>query len=174
MLYFSILTKIIQTNFNFVCSDGSCSLKLSKQIPRNEPVYLLQKSKNRLELLDPDGEISDIGTDDKLILFCPGKRNTLINSNVDIADVPCTGRFHNQLHKMNCTKQVTGDLRMTTRPCRLNARKGIIYEAGFFVDDIFLKLYEMCYESATASALYTHHQLNGRAIKCKHSKKKKK
>lgn len=157
----------IHNGFRFsICVDGSCSLKLSKQIPRNEPVYLVQKSKNRLELFDPSGETSEI--DDKLMLFCPGNRNTLAKSNVNLVDVPCTSRFRAELHRTNCTKQVTGDLRTTTRQCHLNRRNGLIYEAGFFVDSNFVKLYDICYDSAKASALFTHHQINGRAIKCKY------
>lgn len=152
--------------FSLICVDGSCSMKLSKQIPRNEPVYLVQKSKNHLELFDPSGETSEI--DDKLMLFCPGNRNTLAKTNVNLVDVPCTSSFSAELHRTNCTKQVTGDLRTTTHQCHLNRRNGLIYEAGFFVDSNFVKLYDICYDSAKASALYTHHQINGRAIKCKY------
>lgn len=150
---------------NLIFVDDSCSLKLSKQLPRNEPVYLVHNSNNRFELFDPSGETSEI--DDGLTLFCPGKGNTLIESSINMVGVSCTSRFRSELHRMNCTKKVTADLQTTTQQCHLNRRNGMISEVGFFVDSNFVKLFEICYDGAMASALYAHHQINGRAIKRK-------
>lgn len=62
---------------------------------------------------------------------------------------------------------MNGDLQTTSKACQLNNRRGLIYQAGFAVERKFVGLYEMCYDSQSASALYSHHQINGKAIKCK-------
>lgn len=141
-----------------------CSLKLSNRIPKNEPVYLVQTASNNFELFDPSGQSSEV--DPSLTLFCPGNKNTLLNSNENSKQLTCDARFQTNVNHLNCTKQVSGDLRMTSRPCSMNNRRGFIYDIGFFVDRDFAKLFEVCYDSENAAALYAFHQLNGKAIKC--------
>lgn len=153
----------------FFDTETSCSLHLSNDIPKNEPVYLLQKSNGQLELYEPTGESNAISSQEKMLLFCPGRRNTLANSNTNINELPCksANRFRNDLHELNCTKQVTGDLQTTSKQCNLNKKKGLVYQAGFLVEQNFVKLYEICYDSANAAVIYTYHQINGNAIKRK-------
>lgn len=152
---------------NQITERNSCSIQISKKLPENEPVYLIQKSNGHLKLYEPSNSNIEIESTDKLILFCPGRRNTLINSNDNSNELSCGNSFQSKLHQSNCTKQVTGDLQTTSKSCQLNNRHGLIYKAGFAVERTFVELYEMCYDSQTASALYTHHQINGKAIKCK-------
>lgn len=117
-----------------------------------------------MTLYEPTGNSIEISSNDKLILFCPGKRNTLIHSSESSNELSCTNNFRSKLHQSNCTKQVTGNLETTTKTCQLNNRRGFIYNAGFAVGQKFVKLYEMCYDSSSASAIYSHHQINGKAI----------
>lgn len=146
---------------------NSCSIPIPKQIPENEPVYLIEKSNGHLELYEPINSNIEISSSDKLILFCPGRRNTLIDSNENSNELPCANNFRSKLQRSNCTKQVTGDLQTTSKTCHLNNQHGLIYQAGFAVERKFVELFEMCYDSHAASALYSHHQINGKAIKCK-------
>lgn len=128
---------------------------------------MIEKSNGRLELYEPtDGNI-EISSNNKLVLFCPGRRNTLIQSNENSNELSCNSNFRSKLQRSNCTKQVTGDLQTTTKTCQLNSRRGHIYRAGFQIEQKFVELYEMCYDAQSASALYSHHQINGKAINCK-------
>lgn len=146
--------------------DG-CSVEISKQIPKNEPVYLIEKNNGELELFEPTGRNIEIKTSDKLVLFCPGRRNSLTRTKVNSNELTCASNFRSKLHQSNCTKQVTGDLQTTTKTCQLNNQHGLIYRSGFMVQQKFIKLFEICYDSQSASPLYTHHQINGKAINCK-------
>lgn len=145
----------------------SCSIEIAQQIPKNEPVYLIEKSNGRLELYEPINSRIEISSADKLILFCPGNRNKLSTSSENLNEIPCANNFRTKLHSSNCTRQVTGDLQTTSESCQLNQREGLIYKAGFAVDRKFVKLFEICYDSQAASVLYTQHQINGKAIRCK-------
>lgn len=129
---------------------------------------MIEKPNGQLELYEPTNDKIEISSTDKLILFCPGNRNKLSTSNENLNELPCARNFRSKLHETNCTKQVTGNLQTTTESCQLNQRQGLVYKAGFAVNRHFVALYEMCYDSQTASALYTHHQINGKAIRCKY------
>lgn len=146
----------------------SCSIEIAQQIPKNEPVYLIEKSNGHLELYEPMNSKIEISSADKLILFCPGNRNRLSTSNENLNEIPCANNFRSKLHESNCTRQVSGDLQTTSESCQLNQRQGLIYKAGFAVNRKFVKLFEMCYDAQTASILYTQHQINGKAIRCKY------
>lgn len=145
----------------------SCRIEISKQIPKNEPVYLIERSNGHLSLYEPTNANIEISSNDRLVLFCPGRRNTLIDSQENSNELSCASNFRSKLHQTNCTKQVTGDLQTTTKACQLNDRRGLVYKAGFNVERKFVELFEMCYDAQTASALYTHHQINGKSINCK-------
>lgn len=149
-------------------SNSNCQIEITKmQIPKNEPVYILQTSKGHLGLYEPDGSNIDISSNDKLILYCPGRRNTLIHSTDSSAELSCNSNFYDRVHESNCTKPVVGDLVTTTNTCRLNNRQGLIYKAGFSYVRKFVESFAICYDSMRASVLYTHHRINGKAIRCK-------
>lgn len=120
-----------------------------------------------MELYEPTNSNLEISSSDKLILFCPGRRNTLSNTRDNSNEIQCANNFRNKIHGSNCTKQVTGDLQTTTNACQLNRRQGLIYRAGFAVERKFVELFEICYDADNASPLYSHHQINGKAINCK-------
>lgn len=127
----------------------------------------MEKSNRQMELYEPEGDSIEIKSPDKLILFCPGNGNKIFDSNDNANELLCARNFQNKLHESNCTKQVTGDLQTTSRNCALGNRRGLIYRSGFAIENSFVESFEMCYDSQTASALYSHHQINGKAIKCK-------
>lgn len=128
---------------------------------------MIEQSNGHLKLYEPTSNNIEISSDEKLILFCPGRRNTLVRSKENSNELPCANNFRTKLHQSNCTKQVSGDLNTTTKLCQLNHRRGLIYRAGFDVDQKFVELFEICYDTLTASAIYTHHQINGKAIRRK-------
>lgn len=145
-----------------------CSInEIKKQLPRNEPVYIVEKLNGQVELYEPSGDSIEIESSEKLILLCPGSKNTIYDSKENVNELSCAKNFRSKLHQSNCTKQVTGDLQTTTRNCNLGNRQGLIYRAGFSIEKKFVESFEICYDSDSASALYTHHKLNGKAIKCK-------
>lgn len=163
----SLYTFLLLLFYNKFSERQSCSIEIAQQIPKNEPVYLIEKSNGRLELYEPTNDKIEISPNDNLILFCPGKRNKLSTSNENLNELRCANNFRSKLRETNCTRQVSGDLQTTSESCQLNQqRQGLIYKAGFAVDRKFAKLYEICYDSQSASVLYTYHQINGKAIRC--------
>lgn len=64
------------------------------------------------------------------------------------------------------TKEVTGDLQLTNRQCANG--EGVVMELGFKLDTkTFLKTFESCYNTTTASAIYSVHQIYGKIIQRK-------
>lgn len=157
----------IHSIFTYKTDKESCSINIRKQIPHNEPVYIVEKSNRQMELYEPMGDSIEIKSPDILILFCPGNGNKIFDSNDSASELPCARNFQNKLHESNCTKQVTGDLQTTSRNCALGNRRGLIYRSGFAIENSFVESFEICYDAQTASALYAHHQIHGKAIKCK-------
>lgn len=67
---------------------------------------------------------------------------------------------------LNCTKEVSGDLRVTDQSCANG--QGTIMELGFKLNTkVFLKTFESCYNTTTASAIYSQHQIFGKIIQRK-------
>lgn len=67
---------------------------------------------------------------------------------------------------LNCTKEVNGDLRMTDKTCANGM--GTLMEIGFnFNKKQFLKIYDVCYSTETASAIYSTHQVRGKQFQRK-------
>lgn len=67
---------------------------------------------------------------------------------------------------LNCTKEVNGDLRITDKSC--GDGLGTLMEIGFnFNKKTFLKIFDVCYSTETASALYSVHQVRGKVIQRK-------
>lgn len=117
-------------------------------------------------LYEPSNGKIEISSTDKLDLFCPGSQNNIIKSSDNTAEVSCDNNFRKKLHQLNCVKQVTGDLQPTTKPCTLNDRHGVIYRVGFANGKTFSEIFQICYDVEAASPLYTHHEINGKAIEC--------
>lgn len=147
--------------FSLISTDA-CSFKLPIDVPPNEPVYLLH-NKNGYSLFEPDSQISTVN--EKIVLLCPGKQNKL--SEEHVSELTCNRKrvFNINPQSINCTKQVSGDLKVTQEKCAGNS--GVIFHAGFRIDSEFVELYDICYNKQTASTIYTKHRLNGKAIKCK-------
>lgn len=150
--------------FFFLVSDSSCSIKINSDIPHREPVYVLQKPNGKQELLEPTSGRLEIASDEQLLLFCSGSRNKLINSGSNSEVIGCDSKFRRTLQTTNCTKPVSPTLHNTEASCTLNNRHGLVYRVGFEVGEDFLQVYELCYDYESASALYAHHRLNGKAI----------
>lgn len=143
-----------------------CEFSLPIDVPRNEPVYLLKTNKNGFKIFEPTEKVNSLPVDSKVVLLCPGKKNTL--SVEAVSEITCSKAhtFDVNPKSINCTKQVSGDLQVTDRKCGAGNDMGIIYQAGFLVNPEFVALYEMCYNKDRASVIYTNHILNGKAIKC--------
>lgn len=164
-------------------SEGGCKFTIQNDVPENEPVYLLEDNSSGMpSFLKPQSKINYLRENDSILMFCPGSRNTVqINNNADnnlrgqqnTTKLECNrnGKFELgtnnrivQFNKINCTKEVMGDLRTTTKKCG----SGVINEIGFRLNSrYFVKLFETCYNNQTASAIYSKYFINGKAIKCK-------
>lgn len=72
-----------KTTKNPVASENfssDCYFDIPKDIPKNEPVYLLKKGKKGgFEILHPNEPRQRFNVDDEITLFCPTKRNMFTN-----------------------------------------------------------------------------------------------
>lgn len=142
---------------------GACSIGI-KELPLREPVYLQQKKGHHV-LYEPTNQYVEVTGGEGLILFCPGQKNTVLESSKNTEQIACNLKFRQTLNKTTCDKQVRGDIQTTTTLCQLNGRHGYVYHIGFQVGSEFVQLFEVCYDYERAAALYSHHRLNGGAIK---------
>lgn len=142
---------------------GACSIGI-KELPLREPVYLQHKRELHI-LYEPTNEYVEVPGGDNLVLFCPGQKNTVLESGKNTQPIACDLKFRQTLNKTTCNKQVRGDIQTTTTSCQLNGRHGYVYHIGFQVGSEFVHLFEVCYDYERAAALYSHHRLNGHAIK---------
>ena len=113
-------------------------------------------------------------------VFCPGKNNKVllntgsnVSSNVQKLELKCESSakftWNNQfyeLNRLNCSRAVAASVISTERKCADG--QGHISEIGYETSATeFLKLYDVCYDSSTASTFWSNHIINGKAIKCK-------
>lgn len=126
---------------------------------------MLEKASGKHILYEPTSENLEVNQGDRLVLFCPGMKNTVIDSNSDMESIACSRSFKNTLEQTSCNKQVTGNLQTTSTMCSMNGRTGHIHQIGYKVGKEFIQLFEVCYDYDRATALYSHHHINGKAIK---------
>lgn len=148
--------------------DSGCPLKLPTDVPKNEPVYLEAKKDGSYQLYVPTGKDNFISSNKALVLLCPGSKNSLSSGNVATDKLTCQkDRFSTEISKVNCTKQVSGELMMTQRQCGepSGQNRGTLALVGFNMQEQFIELFGVCYNSKTASAIYSYHTLHGKVIK---------
>lgn len=148
-------------------SNNGCSLQLPTDIPENEPLYLEYKPDGSLNLYAPNGQVNIIPDKTAIVLFCPGPRNKLSNSKDNWGTLPCTkNRFSTRVNEITCQQQVRGDVIMTQQQCGnpSGENQGMLIEIGFDTGEQFVKLFQVCYNKKTASAIYSLHVLHGKLI----------
>lgn len=166
--FFIIIARIAQTN-------GRCQLTLPVDIPKNEPVYLVQH-RNNFTIYQPSGQVNSFSGNENLYLFCPGKRNAIqiggeqIRSN--LTEVSCrSAKFVindsadvNNLNSINCTKGVQADIIAKKQKC---STTGQVIDVGFkLTNNIFLPTFKICFDNTTWSPIWSKHVINGKSIKC--------
>ncbi|KAJ6648590.1 hypothetical protein Bhyg_03820 [Pseudolycoriella hygida] len=152
--------------------DGKCIFTLPNDVPKNEPIYL-NKQANNLTIFRPSGQVNRFSSNEKLHLFCPGKKNFIQikgeNVSLNSAEVVCNNRqfqingFGNvNFSEVNCTKGVQTEIKIKRHKC---SRTGRIIEVGFkMANNNFLETFKVCFENETLSPLWSNHIINGKFI----------
>lgn len=155
--------------------DSRCHLTIPVDVPRNEPVYLVQ-NRNNFTIFTPSGQTNYFLANENLYLFCPGKKNSIqiereqINSN--LTEVSCSNAKFlinefgdvNNLNGINCTKGVQADISLRKQKC---STTGHTIDVGFkLTNNIFLQTFKICFDNTTWTPIWSKHVINGKSIKC--------
>ncbi|KAM7342770.1 salivary protein Tsal1-like [Cochliomyia hominivorax] len=149
----------------------SCSIKLPSDVNGFGPVILTSTSGNDYDLLKPTGEVTNLKEGTRLLLVCTGKKNVFKKTKYDTLELKCSkGKFVDsknkvqKLSKLVCHSIPRSSLKITNEEC--SNGNGYIYETGFVIKNKFYgPVFEICYSNTTENTFYTHHKLNGAAIK---------
>lgn len=163
------IARIAQTN-------GRCGLKIPVDVPRNEPVYLVQHQHN-ISLFKPSGETNTFSSSGNLLAFCPGKKNSIqieqhpIDSN--LTEITCGNANFlvngfgdvGNLNKINCTKGVQADISVKKK--QKCSTTGYIIDVGFkLTNTMFLPTFTICFDNSNWTPIWSKHVINGKSIKC--------
>ncbi|KAG4072508.1 hypothetical protein HA402_004597 [Bradysia odoriphaga] len=155
---------------------GGCGLKIPVDVPRNEPVYLVQHQHNNFSLFKPSGETNTFSSNGNLFAFCAGKKNSIqieqhpINSN--LTEITCSNANFlvsefgdvGNLNKINCTKGVQADISVKKR--QTCSSKGHIIDVGFkLTNKVFLPTFTICFDNTSWTPIWSKHVINGKSIK---------
>ncbi|KAM7344139.1 salivary protein Tsal1-like [Cochliomyia hominivorax] len=149
----------------------SCSIKLPGDVNGFGPVILTSTSGNDYKLFKPTGQVTKLNEGTSLLLACTGQRNVLKKPKQVTLELKCSkGKFvdsKKKVHKLSkliCKSIPKSSLQKTDVQC--SNGHGYIYETGFIINDKFYgPVFEICYSNTTENTFYTHHKLNGAAIK---------
>lgn len=154
-----------------VLESNTCSNVIQLDLPQSHAPLYLHKKNEKLILVEPTSGSLEVKNGATLLLSCPGGKNTIVASKNRNIRIACDSQldFHKAVKGAVCEKSVTGNIQKTTVGCSLGARGGTAYKIGFDgigfgVKDQFIELFEVCYNYERASALYSHHKINGKAI----------
>lgn len=169
---------LVAALFNGVAHGTGCAVALP-QLPKElDPLYLKLDKKKGMTFFEPTGKVTPFDEGESVFLECPTPPKAATKGqklkSVVYEEVTCNERhaFDSAVSKVQCPKRVDAVLRETDRTCEVTADgvhiTGLFYEIGFNVEngDQFIKLYEVCYDQAVESVIFTHHEINGMAIGC--------
>lgn len=156
--------------------EGRCRLTIPDDIPRNEPIYLVQYRKHNFTIYAPSGHVNYILPDESIHLFCPGKKNSIQiereNINNNVTEVTCSNSKFvineigdvNNLNGINCTKGVQADISPKKQKC---SSTGHIIDVGYkLTNNILMPIFKICFDNTTWTPIWSKHVINGKSIKC--------
>ncbi|XP_011187184.2 uncharacterized protein LOC105215113 [Zeugodacus cucurbitae] len=143
---------------------NACTITIPTDLPDPQPVIVLGE-----ELFHPLNEVTEVQENDEITLHCAGNGNRVVALSQQTATLKCQGgKFYSQekkkayaLKDLQCTRIPTSELLVTQNACAEGA--GVFYEVGFQVNDVFLSVFTICYDSENEHALYSRSIVNGAA-----------
>lgn len=149
----------------YFLESNTCTSIIQLELPvKYAPIYMVQNKLGQIVLYEPTSPYLEVKVGEKLLLFCPGKTNTMDDSNYSYREIPCDLDFSKNVWSTHCKEAAHRDVRKTSKRCSINERRGHIYSIGFDIGQHFVELFEVCYHYGSASVLYSHHRLNGEAV----------
>ncbi|XP_019548525.3 uncharacterized protein LOC109418755 [Aedes albopictus] len=150
----------------------SCSVNPSKDLPLNEPVYLMPDG-NTYKLWAPSGStLKWNSTSEQTALLCSGANNALEQTSKALSQKTCSkgqeffvegGTTAINSKNLQCKAAVDGECAENVGPCGSN--RGVLNKLGFDAGASgFITYIESCFNTERSSVLYTKHSLPGVAI----------
>lgn len=139
----------------------------------NAPVILVMNVPSKgYKLFQPIAKQTHFLEESKIKLICTNEDNFLKRSSGNQLTLTCTdGEFldasgaKREIRGISCEKLPTYVIKKTTERCAVNF---FIYHVGYEIDSRFYgPIYKICYGDNNPAGFYTHHIINGQALKCK-------
>lgn len=102
-----------------------------------------------------------INVGDELHYDCPNDGVEAITGTISCLS---TGQLDKKTRDLECKKAQHGTLRDNKIECANN--KGTLFTAGYETDGHFIRLYDVCFDTDTASAIYSTHEIYGPSVSC--------
>uniref|UniRef100_A0A1B0G3Y0 DNA/RNA non-specific endonuclease/pyrophosphatase/phosphodiesterase domain-containing protein n=1 Tax=Glossina morsitans morsitans TaxID=37546 RepID=A0A1B0G3Y0_GLOMM len=142
----------------------------------NAPVILVMNVPSKgYKLFQPIAKQTHFLDESKIKLICTNEDNFLKRSSGNQLTLTCTdGEFldasgaKREIRGISCEKLPTYVIKKTTERCAVNF---FIYHVGYEIDSRFYgPIYKICYGDNNPAGFYTHHIINGQALKYKLSR----
>ncbi|XP_067633187.1 uncharacterized protein [Eurosta solidaginis] len=139
-----------------------CSITMPTDLPDPMPVFITEGA-----LFRPYNITTELAEGQELTLHCGGSKNTVETLKKQTVTLTCkNGAFtydgnNYKLADLKCSKIPTSDLQVTETTCA--DEQGVIFEAGFKVEDNFYIAFKICYDTANERTLYSESIVNGAA-----------
>uniref|UniRef100_A0A182KAQ0 DNA/RNA non-specific endonuclease/pyrophosphatase/phosphodiesterase domain-containing protein n=1 Tax=Anopheles christyi TaxID=43041 RepID=A0A182KAQ0_9DIPT len=136
------------------------------------PLFLKQSGSNQYELLQPTGPFFEWRQAETTVVGCSPAKIILSNTESNRANLSCSkgqdfilngGQKRVSFSELSCSSAVSAAIQPSNMSC--GNGEGRIYNIGFEVKDkYFVNYFQVCYNLPKSSAIYSKHQILGKAI----------
>ncbi|XP_053677377.1 uncharacterized protein LOC128727485 isoform X1 [Anopheles nili] len=151
---------------------AGCRVYLNGNLTQNHPPLFLHRTGNQFELLQPTGSYFEWKRGETTVVGCSTTKNVLTETGTGVAQLTCIDgqQFRTasssgsvDFGAFSCRSTVSGVIRAQEKPCADGI--GSWYDAGFEVNGVpFVKYFQVCYNLATSTPIYSEHQLLGASL----------
>ncbi|GJQ74163.1 hypothetical protein Trydic_g19078 [Trypoxylus dichotomus] len=144
-----------------ISTDHSQEACLVTSKSSHQPVYITNNT-GKYGFFLPDTNGMHFQQGEQIVLLCAGHLNRLNQTGANLTVATCANRdrflVSNQIynfHELECRRPVRASVIHTDEICA----NGYIANIGYFIEDQFLKLIEVCYDIDQGQVVYTKHVL---------------
>uniref|UniRef100_A0A182MPX5 DNA/RNA non-specific endonuclease/pyrophosphatase/phosphodiesterase domain-containing protein n=1 Tax=Anopheles culicifacies TaxID=139723 RepID=A0A182MPX5_9DIPT len=151
---------------------AGCRVYLNGNLTQQHAPLFLKQSGNQYQLLQPSGPFFQWCQSESVVVGCSPAKNTLTNTGSDLVNISCIENLEfsiagsskrTALSDISCSSAVSGAIKPLDKPCANGL--GQLYDIGFNIKgSSFVKYFQVCYNTAKSSALYSEHQILGHVI----------
>ncbi|XP_052898773.1 uncharacterized protein LOC128305389 [Anopheles moucheti] len=153
---------------------AGCRVYLNGNLTQQHAPLLLKQtgSGNQYQLLQPSGPFFEWRRSETVVVGCSPTKNTLSNTGADREVISCIDNLEFSIEgsskrtafsDISCSSAVSGAIEPLNKSCANGS--GQLYDIGFTINGVpFIKYFQVCYNSAKSSTIYSEHQILGKAI----------